>query len=150
MTQSGLWSLLLEPFGIDDRALEIAITLHKIQSALLLSWHCEPRSHSSLKPRCCAFIQPFALETASCNPSTTVKRQNSNTRLESFIASPAGEMHTLLLSQAWRSERDGDRKRRKDHHSCAIKGFAISSEPSTGLNSVMVGPRRTTNPSERV
>lgn len=35
-------------------------------------------------------------------------------------------------------------------HSWVLKGFAISSEPSTGLRSVIVGPRRTVKPSERV
>ena len=29
---------------------------------------------------------------------------------------------------------------------CSAKGFSISAEPSTGLNNVMVGPRRTTKP----
>lgn len=35
-------------------------------------------------------------------------------------------------------------------YSCAKKGFAISSSPSTGLRSVIVGPRRTVRPRERV
>lgn len=34
--------------------------------------------------------------------------------------------------------------------SCWRKGFAISSHPSTGLSRVIVGPLRTTNPSDRV
>jgi len=35
-------------------------------------------------------------------------------------------------------------------YSCAMNGLAISSSPSTGLSSVMVGPRRTVRPSERM
>lgn len=36
------------------------------------------------------------------------------------------------------------------HHSGAPNGLAISSKPSTGLRTVMVGPRKTTRPSFRV
>ena len=36
------------------------------------------------------------------------------------------------------------------YHCCSAKGFSISAEPSTGLMSVMVGPRRTTSPRLRV
>jgi hypothetical protein len=35
-------------------------------------------------------------------------------------------------------------------HSWAMKGLAISSEPSTGLTMVISGPLRTTRPSDRV
>ena len=36
------------------------------------------------------------------------------------------------------------------YESWETKGFAISSKPSTGLRSVIVGPRQTTKPSCRV
>jgi hypothetical protein len=35
-------------------------------------------------------------------------------------------------------------------HSCARKGFEISSSPSTGLSKVIVGPRTTVRPSMRI
>jgi len=36
------------------------------------------------------------------------------------------------------------------HCSAGKKGFAISSDPSTGLRTVIVGPRRTVKPRERM
>lgn len=45
----------------------------------------------------------------------------------------------------------GKRRRGENYH-CSVgkKGFAISSDPSTGLRTVIVGPRRTVKPRERV